>query len=173
MGNEMVPDARYLPVILEEWGITAHWVFAEDGGKYLAIRAQCEELGVAPGRQLQRITDTEDDHYAAPGALRKFRIETPGGRQVARCLRKAEAAWWIASISPQKLKPALRGQMERIRAAILMSADRIVWGDMTNVRAVATIAPHGGNVHVGGCPRCHTPLIWVMRPGDMHLEIAE
>jgi hypothetical protein len=171
MTSALVPEGQYLPIALPELGITAHWVLSPDGGKYLAVRATCDELGVAPNRQLAKLA--LDDTYNTPDVLRDFRIETAGGRQVTKCLRKAEAALWIGLINPLKVKPALRGRMQEIRAAILYSADRIVFGDRTGALTLSSSPARGGSLDVGGCPRCRAPLGLHVGPDGLSLYVIE
>ena len=153
---DLVPEGRYLPMFLPELGITAHWVMSPEGSPYLAVRATCADLGVLPDRQLQKLQ--ADDTYNDPECLREFRIETAGGRQVTKCLRKAEAALWIATINARKVRPELRGRMADIRASILHAADRIVFGDMTGVVAISNTPARGGDLHLGSCPKCRAQL---------------
>lgn len=156
MKTELVPEGRYIPVAVPELGITAHWVLDDDNTPYLAVRATCGELGVAANGQLEKLA--ADDGYNDPAILREFRIETGGGRQVVKCLRKAEAALWIATIKPGKVKPELAGRIAEIRAGILHAADRLVWGDRSGALTISSTPARGGDLHLGGCPRCHTPL---------------
>lgn len=170
MANDLIPEASYMAVELPEWKIVAHWVVADDGGKYIAIRAQCHELGISPERQIQKLTDPDGDYPEE--AVREFRIQTAGGWKVTRCVRKAEAAHWIGSLKPQRVREDLREHLAEVKARILMAADRIVWGDMTDVRAVATIQPRGGELHLGGCPKCRTELGARFGPQGLELFIA-
>lgn len=156
MRTEIVPEGRYIPVALPELGITAHWVLSPDGAPFLAVRATCSELGVSVQGQLDKLA--ADDTYNAPDVLAEYRIETNGGRQVVKCLRRREAALWIATIKPGKVKAELAGRIAEIRAGILHAAERLVFGDMTGALTVSSTPARGGDLHVGGCPRCHAPL---------------
>lgn len=165
MANDLVPEGRYLRVDLD-WGIVAHCVVGDDGAKYIAIRAQCTELGISVARQLEKISE---DY---PDAIRDFRLETAGGRQVTKCLRRAEAAMWLTGLHPSKVRKDIAPNLATVRAQILMALDRIVFGDMTDVRAVATIQPRGGEVHLGGCPKCRTELGVRFGPQGLELFIS-
>jgi P22_AR N-terminal domain len=168
----LVPEGQYLPIALPDLGITAHWVLSPDSAKYLAVRATCEELGVAPNGQLAKLA--LDETYNGPKVLCDFRIESAGGRQVTKCLRKAEAALWIGLINPLKVKAELRGRMQEIRAAILYSADRIVFGDRTGALTLSSRPAQGGDLDVGACPRCRAHLgLHVGDPHGLSLHIIE
>lgn len=169
MAGDMVPVARYMPVPLGALGVMANWVMTNDG-PFLAVRTTCEEIGIAPSSEIRKLAD--DSTYNGPEVLRDIPVQTAGGRQVVKCLRRREAALWLATVLPRRVKPELRSRWEEVREQILQAADRLVFGDTTGVPTVLPAPAAGGVLHVGDCPRCHTPLDFVVRPGDMHLEIA-
>ena len=171
MRAEMVPEGRYIPIAVSELGITAHWVLSPDNTPYLAVRKTCEELGVASNGQLEKLS--ADDGYNDPNILREFRIETGGGRQVVKCLHKPEAALWIATIKPGKVRAHLAGRIAEIRAAIIHTADRLVWGDMSGALTVSSTPARGGDLHLGGCPRCHAPLAARVGPDGITLHVLD
>jgi hypothetical protein len=171
MDNTLIPEGRYLRIDLPDLNIVAHWVLADDDGKYIAIRAQCGELGINTESQMAKFA-SDSDLYPEE-AIREFRIETAGGRQVTKCLRKAEAAIWLATIKPSRVRKDLRDIFEDVRKRLLMAADRIVWGDMTDVRAVAVVSPKGGELHLGGCPGCRRQLMGHFGPEGITLYLAE
>jgi hypothetical protein len=76
---------------------------------------------------------------------------------MTKCLRKQEAALWIGLINPLKVKPALRERMQEIRAGILYSADRIVFGDRTGALTLSSRPARGGDLDVGDCPALPRP----------------
>lgn len=171
MKTDIIPEGQHLPVYLPDWGITAHWVLAPDGTPYLAVRKTCEELGVASASQLEKLG--ADDGYNDPAVLREFRIVTGGGVQATKCLRRAEAALWIATIKPGKVRPALREKIADVRRAIIAVADRLVFGDKTGVVAASDPTPRMEMTAYLYCLKCHAPhkLTWDGR--DTHWEINE
>lgn len=169
MSVDMIADGQYLAVKLDQWDITAHWVISPEGMPYLAIARQCAELGVAFQSQMAKLSA---DDAMTDDILRPFIIETGGGRQATKCIRKPEAALWIAGINPAKVKKELRAKMADIRAGILMAADRIVFGDYTGVMAISSPPARGGDLHLGGCPRCHAQLAAHVGPDGIALSIV-
>jgi hypothetical protein len=88
-------------------------------------------------------------------------------------LRSREAAWWLVSIAPRRLPEHLRGRMQELRASLLAAADRLVFGDLSNVTRdlpLAISAPTRGELCFG-CPRCGAPLCFVVEGTDIHLRI--
>jgi len=136
---------------------------------YVPIRPVCVSLGVDPRDQQKRIQD--DEHYE--DAIEQLKVPTAGGKQDTLCLRSKEAAWWLVSISPRKLPAHLRGRMEDVRAKLLAVADRLVFGDLSDVTRdlpLAISSPTHGELCFG-CPRCGAPLCFVVDGTDIHLRI--
>lgn len=170
--TDLVPEARLIPVYLEELQLTAPFAQVDAGSPvYVVVRMMCAELGVGVDSQLDKLGVEYDDD--APGVLVDLRIPTGGGRQVMKCLRKAEAALWIVGITPRKVKPQFRTRLEEIRQAILLAADRIVFGDHSNTLVVSSAPARGGELDAGGCPICKTHLVHHIGPDGNWLYVRD
>src|SRR5262245_46430349 len=99
MTSEIVGYKPY-EVYLDKWGFATTIVKTEDGHLYFAVRSLCTRLGINSQTQLAMLQADKD--YA--GALHTFRIVTNGGIQEAECIHRVEAAWWLANISPTRVK---------------------------------------------------------------------
>lgn len=152
----LVSESRHIPVWLTQLGITGHFAQVDAGSPvYVMVRLMCAELGVNVDGQLAKLTAQDEE---TPGYLVEFRIATPGGPQVTKCLRAADAALWIIGINPRKVRPELRSRLEEVRRDVLAAADRIVWGDYTGVLTVSSKPAPGGHLPMGPCPLCHAQL---------------
>jgi hypothetical protein len=164
------PARSYVPREVEIEGL-GRVLFMVDAGRavYVPIRPVCVSLGIDPRSQLARIQN--DEHYE--NAIAQIRVPSAGGDQETLCLRSSEAAWWLVSISPRKLPKALQGRMEDVRNKLLMVADRLVFGDLSDVARDVPLriaAPMHGELTFG-CPRCGAPLCFVVDGTEIHLRI--
>lgn len=169
-----MPEGRHIPVYLEGdgWNITAHYIQPEGGGPvYVAVRMMCGELGVSADTQLVKLNaEYGEGSDADDGILVEMRVATPGGRQVMKCVRKAEAALWIVGITPRKVRHDLRSHLEDIRRGVLLAADRLVWGDYSGTLAVSSAPPRGAlYLH---CLRCQAPHKLEIAGGEVSWEIV-
>lgn len=167
-GDEIV---GYKPFVatLDKWQMTVPIIRTDDGRVYFAIRALCRGLGVSVQAQLEALQ--ADEYYAA--ALHPFKIPTDGGMQETMCIRKRECAWWLAHISPKRVKADVRGRLEEFQADLMAAADRLAFGDLSDVLAGTSRAlqplPHGAFYFP--CQRCGAPHRFIVRNGQAYIEI--
>lgn len=150
---------RYITRAIEHFdGAHVTFVVTETEGIFIPVRHLCEAMGVSSQTQIDRIKD--DSRFAS--ALAELPVQTAGGKQRMQCLKREQAALWILTIDPKRCRGVVQGKIEEFQQAVMYEADRIIFGDYTNVRAVATIPPR---IEMGFhlvCLRCHTPhvLAW-------------
>lgn len=169
--KDLIPEARLIPVYLPEWGITVPYAQVDGGPLYIVVRMMCVELGVNVDGQVEKLS--EEYPKETTDIMVEMRVPTGGGRQRMWCLRKAEAALWVATINPRKVKPPFRGHLEEIRQTMLLAADRIVFGDHTNTLIVSSTPARGGNLHLGDCPKCRTTLGGHFTPEGIKLYMID
>lgn len=157
-------------VTLDQWGVNVLlMVDTASRAVYVPVRPFCGAFGIDSRAQVERIQ--ADEQYE--GAIEQIKVPTAGGKQDTLCLRSKEAAWWLVSIAPRKLPERLRGRMKELRASLLAAADRLVFGDLSDVTRDLPLAisqPTRGEICFG-CPRCGAPLCFVVEGTDIHLRI--
>src|SRR5258708_31578349 len=145
MASEIVGYKPYA-VQLSKWDMDVTIVRQSDGPTYFTIRHVCEALGVATNRQLQVLQD-------------------------AMCIRKREAAWWLATINPKKVRAEVRDRLEEFQADLMAEADRLPWGDLSSVLPALQIhQPIRGELTCN-CPRCGAALCFTIAETGVHLRI--
>jgi antirepressor protein len=169
--SELIPEARLLTVYMEKWDLSVPFVQVDSGTLYIFVRRMCSELEIDGNSQLDKIMN--DDRFNDDEALVELRVLTEGGRQKVWCLRKPEAAMWIGEISSRRVKSSVRGRLREVQEDIKMYADKVIFGDLSNVLVVNSTPARGGELHVGGCPRCRTPLLLVVNDQGIFLKLAE
>jgi hypothetical protein len=136
---------------------------------YVPIRPICVTLGIDSRTQVDRIQ--KDEQYA--GAREEILVPTSGGRQEMVCLRAREAAWWVFSISPQRLPAHLRENLTLMKQGLMDAADRLLFGDLSAVVRAGEFQigrPMRGELTFS-CPRCGSPLCFVIEDTDIHLRV--
>src|SRR5262249_25619216 len=156
--------------MLDQWGMRVLFMVDEASRSvYVPIRPLCSTLGIASQTQVERIQ--ADEQYE--GAIEDIKVPTAGGKQNMVCLRSKEAAWWLVSIAPRRLPDHLRGRMQELRASLMAAADRLVFGDLSDVARDVPFKigqPMRGEICFG-CPRCGAPLCLVVEGSDVHVRI--
>jgi hypothetical protein len=161
----------YTPREVEIEGLGKVLFMVDEAGRsvYVPIRPICVNIKVDSRSQLERIQG--DEQYE--GAIEILKVPTAGGKQDTLCLRPKETAWWLISIAPRKLPAHLRGRMQDVRAMLLAAADRLVFGDLSDVARDLPLrisTPTRGELTFG-CPRCGAALCFVVEGADIHLRI--
>lgn len=136
---------------------------------YFPLRTLCEQMGLAPQKQIGRLR--ADSRFR--GALRDLPIPTIKGRRDTVCIRKQDVGGWLATVDPAHCALArTRKQIEEFQAELFAAADRWLFGDNSDVvydPATKSDKPISGKLHLGDCPRCGLPLCLVMDSDGNHL----
>jgi hypothetical protein len=136
---------------------------------YFPLRALCEQLGLAPQKQIGRL---KADSRFRP-ALRDIPIPTIKGLREAVCIRKQDVAPWLITVDPAKCAHAkTRAKLEEFQSELFAAADRFLWGDTGATvydPATKTASPVTGLLRVGECPNCGARLCLTFDDGPAHL----
>lgn len=167
--GQLIEGYKAYRVRLPGWDVETTVIRTESGATFFAVKPLCEAVGVSMQGQLKQLR--EDERFSP--ALASFRVPTAGGEQEAVCIRRRECAWWLANISPARVKPEVAGRLADFQATLMAVADRLAWGDMSDLADAARPAlarPLRGELHFG-CPRCGAALCFVADADGVHLTI--
>jgi hypothetical protein len=89
----------------------------------------------------------------------RLALAPTGGPQATVCLRKKQAAWWLAHIDTTKVKrPAIAADLQAIRQRLIDAAEVLIFADITQApegaRGVIAVSSH--DTLVIACPECGT-----------------
>jgi len=167
---DLVRGFRAREVFIEAWGADLLFMVNEDSRVvYVPIRPLCSVLGIDAKTQIERIKT--DEQYE--DAIEELKVPTAGGRQDTLCLRSKEAAMWVLSIAPRRLPEHLRERHTELRETLLIAADRLLFGDLSEVVRSGQLQlgrPARGELTFA-CPRCGAPLCFVVEGTSIHLRV--
>jgi P22_AR N-terminal domain len=163
---------------LGEWDLTLLLVKTPDVKEpkdcWFSIRPICDQLGLIPTRQRERIKSDQRFH----GSWRELPVQTDAGYRSSFCLRIEKIGLWFTLINPQKVNARFRDRLEMLQADIERKAAEAVLGEA----AVHLLAPSSTNATSSDqlisvargemyfhCPKCKTPLCLIMDGSGVHI----
>lgn len=92
-------------LIVEQWlGAPSFPAVRLGEDVYLAVRSLCRYFGVSSANQI----DSLQRHKLLNRYIRKFQMQTRGGKQTTWCIRLKAVAMWVAFLDIQEVRPELQ-----------------------------------------------------------------
>jgi hypothetical protein len=106
---------------------------------WVSIRPLCDQLGLNPSRQRDRI---KTDHRFQ-GYWRELPVQTDVGYRSSLCLRIEKIGLWFTIISPLKVNTRFRDQLQALQADIERKATEAVLGEAARYLLPSALAAKG------------------------------
>lgn len=106
---------------LQQWHLDVP-VAASGGMPYIPLKTLCGYLGISSDMQVKRIKQ----HDIMGRYLRRFMLQTKGGKQATYCLALRVVGFWLGSISVSSVRSEIRPRLIEFQEDLIDAAQELL-----------------------------------------------